>query len=276
MSRTCAGVGGGRCSPVSRKCAISRKIHGRPCAARPTITASRLRVVEHEARALGRIDIAVGEHRDAHRGLDRRDGLVLGFAQVLVGAGAAVHGQRRDAGSPRRSARSPGHCGCPRFQPVRILSVTGTSTAATTAARIRADQRLVLHQRGAGPDIADLLGRATHVDVDDLRAMVDVVACGLGQHPRIGAGDLHADRRRFVDVIHAVHGFRGVPEPRFGSGHLRHAQAGAHPLAQHAERLVGDTGHRRQHDRNLDPVGADLKGHGKHGGILRGPVLPLT
>src|SRR5690606_34702985 len=40
MSRTSAGVGGGRRSPVARKCAISRKIHGRPWAARPTITAS--------------------------------------------------------------------------------------------------------------------------------------------------------------------------------------------------------------------------------------------
>ena len=38
--RTSATSGGASCVPVARKCAISRKIHGRPCAARPTITAS--------------------------------------------------------------------------------------------------------------------------------------------------------------------------------------------------------------------------------------------
>src|SRR3989344_4688645 len=38
--RTSATSGGARCSPVARKWPISRKIHGRPCAARPIMIAS--------------------------------------------------------------------------------------------------------------------------------------------------------------------------------------------------------------------------------------------
>jgi hypothetical protein len=47
-----------------RKCSISRKIHGRPWAARPIITASAPGVLEHELRLLRRGDVAVGDHRD--------------------------------------------------------------------------------------------------------------------------------------------------------------------------------------------------------------------
>jgi hypothetical protein len=64
-------------------------------------------------------------------------------------------------------------------QPVRIFSVTGTSTACTTASRMRPTSGSSLQQRRAGHHVADLLRRAAHVDVDDLRAVVDVVACGL-------------------------------------------------------------------------------------------------
>jgi hypothetical protein len=59
-------------------------------------------------------------------------------------------------------------------------------------------QRLVLHQRAAGPLVAHLLGRAAHVDVDDLRAAVDVVLRRLGHHGGVGAGDLHRDRPRLA------------------------------------------------------------------------------
>jgi hypothetical protein len=86
-----------------------------------------------------------------------------------------------------------------RFQPVRNLSVTGVSgTALHHGLEDACDQRLVLHQRRAGHHVADLLGRAAHVDVDDLRAAIDVVARGFGHHGRIGAGDLHRDRIHFA------------------------------------------------------------------------------
>ncbi|KAG1077915.1 hypothetical protein G6F40_016924 [Rhizopus arrhizus] len=53
-----------------------------------------------------------------------------------------------------------------------------------------------------------------HVDVDDLRTVIDVVARRLGQLLRLGAGDLHADRCRFAVMVHAVDRLARVPEAR--------------------------------------------------------------
>ena len=116
----------------------------------------------------------------------------------------------------------------------------------------------VLQQRRAGPHVAHLLGRATHVDVDDLRAMIDVEARGPGQHGRIVAGNLHRDRIRFAGVIHALARLVGMPQARVGSGHFRHRQTGAHALAQLAEGLVGDAGHGRQGQWRIEAMGTDL------------------
>jgi hypothetical protein len=54
-------------------------------------------VGEHLAGLLGRIDVAVGDYRNLHPGLHQGDGVVLGFAHVLVGPGAAVDGDGLNA-----------------------------------------------------------------------------------------------------------------------------------------------------------------------------------
>ena len=85
---------------------------------------------------------------------------------------------------------------CAAHQPVRIFSVTGTFSgvqAATTASTIFNASGLVLHQGRTGPGVAHLLGRAAHVDVDDLRPALEVVARRLGHLLRVDAGDLHRD-----------------------------------------------------------------------------------
>ena len=70
-------------------------------------------VFEHVSGFFRRGDVAVGDHRDRNRLLHRRDGVVFGIAGVDAGARAAMHGERLDAGSARRSARCAAHCGCP-------------------------------------------------------------------------------------------------------------------------------------------------------------------
>ena len=65
---------------------------------------------------------------------------------------------------------------CAGSVPVRIFSVTGTATARTTALEDALDQRLIGQQRRAAVAVADLLCRTAHVDVDDLRAQIDVDA----------------------------------------------------------------------------------------------------
>jgi hypothetical protein len=106
-----------------------------------------------------------------------------------------------------------------------------------------ADQGFILHQRRAGHHVADFLGRAAHVDVDDLGAVVDVVAGRFGHHLRVGAGDLHRDRRDFALVVGAAQRLGAAVEQRVRGDHFGHRQPGAHFLAQLAERTVRHAGH---------------------------------
>jgi hypothetical protein len=203
------GRGGSFAGRWPGKCAISRKIHGRPCAARPIISASAPVCAQHRARPWRAVDVAVGHHRDAQRGLHRGHGVVFGAPLVALLARAAVHGEHRHAGALAARAscsalRSLSH------QPVRIFSVTGTprgAQAATTASTMAAPAARA-HQRRAGPLVAHLLGRAAHVDVDDLRAAVDVVARGVGHLGRVDAGDLHRDRAGLAVVVGAARGLQ--------------------------------------------------------------------
>ena len=72
-------------------------------------------------------------------------------------------------------------------------------------------QRLVLHQGGPSPFVTDLLGRATHVDVNDLGATVDVVARCIGHHARLGSSDLHRNRAWLTIVVGPARGLGRVP-----------------------------------------------------------------
>ena len=147
---------------------------------------------------------------------------------------------------PRRCARSRRRCGSPGLGPVRILSVTGTSTAAHDGGDDPRHQRLVGKQRRAGRRVADLLRRAAHVDVDDLRAALDVVARRVGhQSPdrRRRSARRSARPRRAWSVRRRD--FVGAPQLRIRRHHLRHRVAGAQALAEHAERTIGDARHRR-------------------------------
>ncbi|NYH13862.1 hypothetical protein GGD41_001090 [Paraburkholderia bryophila] len=121
-------------------------------------------------------------------------------------------------------------------------------------------QRLVLQKRRAGRDIADLLGRTAHVDVNDLRTVRDVVARGLGHHERIGAGDLHGDRLDLAGMVGAAHGLFAFPQLRVRGDHFRHRIARAQPFAQLPERPVGHARHGSDEQVITQIVGAE-SGH---------------
>ena len=93
-------------------------------------------------------------------------------------------------------------------------------------------QRLVAHQRRASPLVADLLGRAAHVDVDDLGAVLDVEPRRPRHRFRVGAGDLHGDRPGLAGVVAPQTGLVGMPERGVRRGHLGHDQPGALCTAQ--------------------------------------------
>ena len=126
-------------------------------------------VFEHLLGLLRRVDVAVGDDRNAHCGLYRGDGVVLGMSRVGASAGAAVHGQRLDARA-LGDARD-----CERIFMLRVPAGADLQRhrhvyRAHHGIEYPANQRLVLQQRRARHHVADFLGRAAHVDVDDLRA----------------------------------------------------------------------------------------------------------
>ncbi len=130
-------------------------------------------------------------------------------------------------------------------QPSRIFSVTGTRTAATVAS-IKAQRVIeIAHQRRSRGPIGDLLGRAAHVDVDDVRALRFGDAGALSHPAGFAAGELHdmnADAPPF-----AAHARFALPlGQRRARGHFRHHQARPQPLGQAAERRIRDARHRRQ------------------------------
>ena len=81
-------------------------------------------------------DIAVGDHRDGHRLLDRPDAVPVRLAAVHLGPGPAVD---RHGGGPRllQDLANSTQLQLPMSQPRRNLAVTGTETAFTTASMMR-------------------------------------------------------------------------------------------------------------------------------------------
>ena len=74
------------------------------------------------------------------------------------------------------------------------------------------DQRFIAAAAPNRTATADFLRRTAHVDVDDLRAQVDVHARRLGEQRGIGARQLHDARLGLAGVIHARRDLRVRPQ----------------------------------------------------------------
>jgi hypothetical protein len=66
------------------------------------------------------------------------------------------------------------------------------------------DQRFVLQQRRPAQSIADFFRRAAHVDVDDLRAEIDVATRRFGERLGFCTRQLHHAWLGLALVIHAL------------------------------------------------------------------------
>ena len=62
------------------------------------------------------------------------------------------------------------------------------------------DQRLVLQQCRPAPVVTYFFGGTSHVDVDDLGALIDIVTGGIGHDGRVRADDLDGTRFLFFGV----------------------------------------------------------------------------
>ena len=189
-------------------------------------------------------DIPVDGHGNRHRLLDSTNRDPIGGAVVELATGASVDGDEldpRSLGAAREIGRVHGRGvpAKPHFQSHRNLN--------------RGDRRLdqsecmikVAHERRAGRPIGDLLGRATHVDIDNVGAL-RLGNPGALSHPmRLASGKLDD-----VDIdAPAVAAHRCLPFAPDKAGtcrHFGHDQAGAQFLSQPPERRIGNSGHRRQ------------------------------
>lgn len=120
------------------------------------------------------------------------------------------------------------------------------------------NQRLVLHQRATGLDIADFFSGTAHVDVDKLRPKADVVTRGIRHLLRIASGNLHGNNAAFIGKIAAVQGFSSISERRVAGQHFAHRPTCAKISAKSAERFVGNARHRRKCDGVVDKIAADV------------------
>ena len=109
-------------------------------------------------------------------------------------------------------------------------------------------ERLIPQQRGAAQLPADLLCGAAHVQVDDLCTVLDIQTCGLSERLGVGACKLHHARLGLTFMAHAVARFGCVPEPGVRCQHLGSGQPCAELAAQNAERAIGHSRHRREHN----------------------------
>ena len=109
--------------------------------------------------------------------------------------------------------------------------------------------------------IEHLLGRATHVDVDDASAQIDVDACCFSELRRIAANQLYDARFGLTFMIHAAPRLVSHPQALIGAEHFGWCEGRAKAPAQLPKRSIGHAGHRRQHGPTAQPVVRDAQSH---------------
>src|ERR1022692_1247851 len=176
-------------------------------------------MLQHVARHFRRVDIPIGRHRHAHGLLHRPYGVVLDSADETTLARTAVNRERRDAGA-FGDVSDAHRVSVLAIPPGADLQRHGNVDRIDHALDNSAHQRFVLHQRGPRGDVTDLLRRTAHVDVDDLRASIDVIARRIGHLRGIGAGDLHDDRLDLAVMIHSPLRLARIPKLRIRRYHL--------------------------------------------------------
>ena len=214
----------------------------------------------HSGCFLRAVNIAIGNDRNANGGFDRRNGVVLGQGFVALLACAPVYGQHGNAGAfgflcqlhSIAALRRPAGAHLQRNgHPLRQASCDNGFDDLQ-------GQRFVLHQGRAGPFFAHFFGRAAHVDIDDLRAPIDVVAGGFGHLSGVDACNLHGDGAGFACMIGAARGFQAVPQIAAGSHHFADGIACSKAAAQLPKRPIRHPCHRGDKQRVFRKEMTDL------------------
>ena len=159
-------------------------------------------------RLVGAMDIAIGHDGNMQCGFHRSDGLVFGLPAIALLAGSAMDSDHGDASALCSQCNRQGvllalaPAGAHLERDRHTVRCAGLHYCVDDFQR----QSLVLHKRRTGPFVTHFFGRAAHVDVNDLRATVDVVARRIGHHGRIGTCNLYRNWARLALVIGAPRG----------------------------------------------------------------------
>ena len=206
-------------------------------------------------------DIPVDDYGNRHRLLDGTNRDPIGGAVVELATGAPVDGDELDPsslGAAREIGRVHGRGvpAKPHFQGHRDTN-GGDRRLDQTKGMIK-----VPHKRRAGRPIGDLLGGATHVDIDDVGAL-RLGNPGPFRHPmRLASRKL--DDVDFDAPPVAAHRCLPFAANKAGAcGHFGHDEAGTQPLGQPAERRIGNSGHGRQNHAVRRLRGADVQPLGR-------------
>ena len=192
------------------------------------------------------------------RVFDTRNRVVLGLTFVSARAGSPVNRQRLDASVFGDFRHDYAVSVLDGSHPVRIFSVTGTSTAATTASgSSRRAFRLVSNAPSRPGVAAHLLRWAAHIDVDDLCAAIDHGARCSSQLLWLRARNLHGYGFGAQVEVEAAPRFGGLPEASIRCRHFRGGHARSELPAKGTERLVCDTSHGGENEPRGQQIGTD-------------------
>ena len=145
-----------------------------------------------------------------------------------------------------------------RIPPSAYLQCDRNIYRADHGIKYPAHQGLILQQSGTRHHVADFLRRTAHVNVDDLRALSDIIACGFSHHRRVRARDLHRDRIDFAFMIGAATRLFRSPQQRVARYHFGYRHAGTHALAQLPERAICHPRHGSDDKIVFENMGTDL------------------
>src|SRR5690606_18653609 len=106
--------------------------------------------------------------------------------------------------------------------------------------------------------VADLLGGAAHVDIDDLRTVVAVAPGCVGHHLRVATGSLCRARIGLAGLIQTLAGLAAVSQAAVAGDQLPDRQAGTQLPAHAPERSISHAGHRGKYGATGKLVGSDL------------------
>ena len=202
------------------------------------------------------LDVAVADHRDAHRLFHRRNHVPVRLAAEPLGPGPTVDDHRGGAGLLGHDRELRGG----QIGRVPAAAKLHRHRQAGVRAHCPDDRRgplRILHQGHAGSFFHHLAHRTAHVQVDQIHRPGVDQGRGPSHGLRIGAEQLQTEGTLGV---HGAHQLKGVPlaeDQAVAADHFRDAQCRPMFPAEQAEGQVRVAGQRREHEWGAQPHRAD-------------------